>query len=76
VHQGECAEHEIDVNVLVSTMIAVLGRITASTAGTNIEHQDKLISFIGKSLRLSIAENGYRPVTSEMDDAIPPWEKN
>jgi hypothetical protein len=69
-------EHKTDINVLISAMIAVIGCIIASTALHDIDHQDKLIEFITKAIRVSLAENGYRTMSSDLDDAIPPWEKN
>lgn len=67
---------EVDVNVVVSTMIAVIGKIIAGTAGSEVSKQDELIAFCSNAIRVSLAENGYRPVTSAMEGAIPPWEKN
>ena len=70
-------DNKIDVNVVVSAAIAIIGRIIASTAGPDTAKQDELIEFLIGAIRLSLAENEYRPMTSDMEGSIlPPWEKN
>jgi hypothetical protein len=69
-------ENEVDENVTFSFLISMMGIGIAGDAADNIPGQDQTIDFIGNAIRLSLAENGYRPITTDMHDAIPPWEKN
>jgi hypothetical protein len=74
--EDHCRDHKLNVDILISSMIAVISRIIGHSALTDIEKQDKMVEFVTYAIKVSLAENKLRPLTSDLESSIPPWEKN
>jgi hypothetical protein len=74
--EDHCRDHKLSVDILVSSMIAVISRIIGHSAPTDVEQQDKMIEFVTFAVKVSLAENKCRPLTPDLESSIPPWEKN
>jgi tetrahydromethanopterin S-methyltransferase subunit F len=67
-------EHDLEPNTMAAALIGMTGGMIGDTAGKDIEKQESLLKFVMQGIRISLMENGYRP----LDDSVPlpPWMKH